>query len=41
MGINSKGAQEDVSSYFLGELKGLVWDLGDTKGLIQGRPMVL
>lgn len=41
VGINYKELQDDVSSSFLGELKGLVWALNDTKGLIQGRSVVI
>lgn len=41
VGINSKEFQEDVSSSFLGELKGLVWALNNVKGLVQSRLMVL
>lgn len=41
VGLNSRDMVCDSSSSFLGELKGLVWALNDSKPLIQGKPVVL
>lgn len=41
VGVNSKGYPDDVSSFFLGELKGLVGALNDTNSSIQSRLVVL
>lgn len=37
--LNSKRMSSDSSSSFLDELKGLVWDLNDTKSMIQSKPL--
>lgn len=41
VGLGSKGASDDRSSSYLGELSGVVWALKQTKKLIQGQKVIL